>query len=350
MLQCATKHIVTLISIMLQDDCLVALWVTNKERHLRFIHEELLPHWEYSLCATWYWLKITCEGQLTSPLVRPQTTICCLQAVCMYYAPAWKTVHMLWAALVAITLTGMQTGQPVFILLCICSDCQACEYLLVLQDVAHRRPYEVLMLLRPSSSLDQVSAAQQPYNVGPKPGLASPETVEQQAPQALSMGSETLGQVKTDMPAHARDQEASMSKQSPAAIAPGEKSVSAAISHNQQLLQARLTASGAEQVIAVPDCSNDAKLVQQELPRLHATAALEHTAGIRHSHVPDGLVMMAVPGQHSRKPQLAQLLQPYLPADAMCLEVCFLLRELAQVGIGAPAAQVARKLYVTCFV
>ena len=37
---------------------------------------------------------------------------------------------------------------------------------------------------------------------------------------------------------------------------------------------------------------------------------------------PDGLVMIAVPGEHSRKPQLAQLLQPYLPEKAVCLEVC----------------------------
>lgn len=36
---------------------------------------------------------------------------------------------------------------------------------------------------------------------------------------------------------------------------------------------------------------------------------------------PDGLVMIAVPGEHSRKPQLAQLLQPYLPERACCLEV-----------------------------
>ena len=40
------------------------------------------------------------------------------------------------------------------------------------------------------------------------------------------------------------------------------------------------------------------------------------------SQPPDGLVMIAVPGEHSRKPQLAQLLQPYLPDKAGCLEVC----------------------------
>ena len=51
------------------------------------------------------------------------------------------------------------------------------------------------------------------------------------------------------------------------------------------------------------------------------------------SQPPDGLVMIAVPGEHSRKPQLAQLLQPYLPEKAGCLEVC-------------PAIQWCLRLYV----
>lgn len=40
------------------------------------------------------------------------------------------------------------------------------------------------------------------------------------------------------------------------------------------------------------------------------------------SQLPSGLVMIAVPGEHSRKPQLSRLLQPYLPANPKCLEVC----------------------------
>lgn len=36
---------------------------------------------------------------------------------------------------------------------------------------------------------------------------------------------------------------------------------------------------------------------------------------------PDELVMIAVPGEHSRKPQLAHLLKPYLPTSSKCLEV-----------------------------
>lgn len=45
------------------------MWVTNRERHHRFIHEELLPHWGLAHVATWFWLKVTNAGDLVSPLV-----------------------------------------------------------------------------------------------------------------------------------------------------------------------------------------------------------------------------------------------------------------------------------------
>lgn len=53
-----------------QDGCLVAMWVTNRERHQRFVHEELLPHWGLQHVATWIWLKVTDCGELVSPLVQ----------------------------------------------------------------------------------------------------------------------------------------------------------------------------------------------------------------------------------------------------------------------------------------
>lgn len=69
----------------MQDGCLVGLWVTNRERHLRFIHDELLPHWKLSLVATWYWLKVTGRGELVSPLVC--WSLACLHvSYVMYYA------------------------------------------------------------------------------------------------------------------------------------------------------------------------------------------------------------------------------------------------------------------------
>lgn len=153
--------------LMRADGCLVALWVTNRERHHRFIHEELLPHWGLNHVATWFWLKVTDSGELVSPL-----------------------------------------------------------------EVAHRRPYEVLMLLQPLGT--------------------SPH-------QLLS-------------PA------ASTATNKASAVKPADLSI-------------HTNGEGAQ-------------------PAFHATPP-----------PPDGLVMVAVPGEHSRKPQLAQLLQPYLLAKASCLEM-----------------------------
>ena len=49
---------------------MLALWVTNRERHRRFIDAELLPVWGLRHVATWHWLKVTNDGQLVSPLVQ----------------------------------------------------------------------------------------------------------------------------------------------------------------------------------------------------------------------------------------------------------------------------------------
>ena len=53
----------------LQERGVLALWVTNRERHRRFIDAELLPAWGLRHVATWHWLKVTDDGQLVSPLV-----------------------------------------------------------------------------------------------------------------------------------------------------------------------------------------------------------------------------------------------------------------------------------------
>ena len=54
---------------------------------------------------------------------------------------------------------------------------------------------------------------------------------------------------------------------------------------------------------------------------------------------PDGLVMIAVPGEHSRKPQLAQLLQQYLPEKAGCLEVCLTIKSCLRSNVGSTCRQ-----------
>jgi len=53
----------------MQERGVLALWVTNRERHRRFVDTELLPAWGLHHVATWYWLKVTDDGQLVSSLV-----------------------------------------------------------------------------------------------------------------------------------------------------------------------------------------------------------------------------------------------------------------------------------------
>ena len=45
------------------------MWMTNRERHWRFVEGELLPGWGLRLVATWLWLKVTNGGEPVAPLV-----------------------------------------------------------------------------------------------------------------------------------------------------------------------------------------------------------------------------------------------------------------------------------------
>ncbi|XP_054048661.1 N(6)-adenine-specific methyltransferase METTL4 isoform X2 [Rissa tridactyla] len=38
-------------------DCLVVIWVTNRQKHLRFVKDELYPHWSVKTLAEWHWVK-----------------------------------------------------------------------------------------------------------------------------------------------------------------------------------------------------------------------------------------------------------------------------------------------------
>ncbi|KAM3928599.1 N(6)-adenine-specific methyltransferase METTL4 [Leptodactylus fuscus] len=49
-------------------DCLVITWVTNRQKHLRFVKEELYPHWSVRSVAEWHWVKITQSGEFVFPL------------------------------------------------------------------------------------------------------------------------------------------------------------------------------------------------------------------------------------------------------------------------------------------
>ncbi|KAM4028180.1 N(6)-adenine-specific methyltransferase METTL4 isoform 2-T3 [Anomaloglossus baeobatrachus] len=49
-------------------DCLVITWVTNRQKHLRFVKEELYPHWSVRTLAEWHWVKITNSGEFVFPI------------------------------------------------------------------------------------------------------------------------------------------------------------------------------------------------------------------------------------------------------------------------------------------
>ncbi|XP_058412855.1 N(6)-adenine-specific methyltransferase METTL4 isoform X5 [Diceros bicornis minor] len=52
-------------------NCLVVTWVTNRQKHLRFVKEELYPSWSVEIVAEWHWVKITTSGEFVFPLDSP---------------------------------------------------------------------------------------------------------------------------------------------------------------------------------------------------------------------------------------------------------------------------------------
>nr|QTZ19469.1 methyltransferase 2 isoform X1 [Bixa orellana] len=52
----------------LKEGAVIALWVTNREKLLNFVKEELFPAWGVNFLATFYWLKVKIDGSLISDL------------------------------------------------------------------------------------------------------------------------------------------------------------------------------------------------------------------------------------------------------------------------------------------
>lgn len=46
------------VSMLAAPDCLVVTWVTNRQKHLRFVKDELYPHWSVKTLAEWHWVKM----------------------------------------------------------------------------------------------------------------------------------------------------------------------------------------------------------------------------------------------------------------------------------------------------
>ncbi|XP_074064448.1 N(6)-adenine-specific methyltransferase METTL4 [Macrotis lagotis] len=49
-------------------NCLVITWVTNRQKHLQFVKDELYPYWSVQTLAEWHWVKITRSGEFVFPL------------------------------------------------------------------------------------------------------------------------------------------------------------------------------------------------------------------------------------------------------------------------------------------
>ncbi|XP_047424336.1 N(6)-adenine-specific methyltransferase METTL4 isoform X2 [Mugil cephalus] len=59
------------IPLLASPNCLVVAWVTNRPSHLRFVRDELYPHWGVEVVAEWFWVKVTASGQFVFPLDSP---------------------------------------------------------------------------------------------------------------------------------------------------------------------------------------------------------------------------------------------------------------------------------------
>ncbi|GAB4823688.1 hypothetical protein N2152v2_010734 [Parachlorella kessleri] len=192
--------------------CLVALWVTNRERHRRFIEKELLPAWGLQHIATWWWLKVTPEGQPVSRL-----------------------------------------------------------------DSAHRRPFEPLLICRPLRTSQQAGSPCPLHHMAAAP---APEAARQYLADGCSVHAAPMATAGGD----------ACSAPSAAAYAEG----------------------GGASVPPPLEQYPHGRWPQQPLPE----PAEHDVAG-----VPDGLVLLSVPLEHSRKPHLGPLLRQYLPPNARCLEM-----------------------------
>ena len=153
----------------------------------------------------------------------------------------------------------------------------------MLQEVAHRRPYEVLMLLKPIRT--------------PSPEQSLPNHVVQH--QSL----------------HKEPVSKSMSHEVGSDIA----AVADALASKYQASKPKLSSSSGAQI---SDSASDCELQGPQFRFQKGHQSAVRGRAVASSKLPNGLVMVAVPGAHSRKPQLAHLLQPYLPAKPKCLEVC----------------------------
>lgn len=152
---------------------MLALWVTNRERLRRFVDMELLPRWGLETVATWFWLKVTDSGQLVSPLVTNPHPCIHMAASWLAHPPcALPVSHLDVSGRARSSCLGcMIFHLPIFnieavdqtvnivvgnksqlFLAGVRQDRVEGKRECAMQELAHRRPYEVLLLARPRGS------------------------------------------------------------------------------------------------------------------------------------------------------------------------------------------------------
>lgn len=53
---------------LLHSRGILAIWITNQPSILKFVTLKLFPKWKLKLVGTWYWVKVTTQGDLVIPL------------------------------------------------------------------------------------------------------------------------------------------------------------------------------------------------------------------------------------------------------------------------------------------
>ena len=106
--------------------------MTNREKHHRFVEEELLPLWKLRRLACWYWMKVTPQGELVGPLVSPMQNLnhTELPICCLFDCPVMRCY------LSDVALKRCCGSLPALL------D----NWVDSLQEVAHRRPYETILI------------------------------------------------------------------------------------------------------------------------------------------------------------------------------------------------------------
>ena len=94
----------------LQERGVLALWVTNRERHRRFVDAELLSAWGLCHVAIWHWLKVTDDGQLVSPLVTLCAMMAALQTHELAIFPSLQTLHLQVPVCVCLVVVSVGHG------------------------------------------------------------------------------------------------------------------------------------------------------------------------------------------------------------------------------------------------